>query len=197
MKIYDISQELITSRVYEGDPRPRAEKIRSIERGDEYNLTALSFCAHNGTHIDAPSHFLREGASVDSIPLYKTVGYASVVSADGEISSEEAMEILALARKHGSDAEKRILIKGSATLTESGAEYFTEQGIYLIATESQSVGPESAPMAVHKILLEKEVVLLEGVRLSGVEDGCYFLSSAPISIAGADGAPCRAILIEF
>ncbi len=197
MKIYDISQELLTSRVYEGDPRPKAEKIRSIENGDRYNLTTLSLCAHNGTHIDAPSHFLREGASVESIPLYKTVGYAAVVAAEGNITITEAERILAIAKNFGNEAEKRILIKGSATLTERAAEYLAERGIYLIATESQSVGPESAPMAVHKILLEKEVVLLEGVRLTDVAEGCYFLFSAPISVSGADGAPCRAILIEF
>ena len=77
------------------------------------------------------------------------------------------------------------------------ARVFADKGIYLLGNESQTVGPEDAPMEVHKILLSKDVVLLEGLRLSNIEQGEYFLSAAPINIAGSDGAPCRAVLIKF
>ena len=68
--------------------------------------------------------------------------------------------------------------------------------IDLIGSETQSVGPENAPMAVHLELLSKDVVLLEGIRLHEVKEGMYFLSAAPLNIGKAEGAPCRAILIE-
>ena len=76
------------------------------------------------------------------------------------------------------------------------AEVFASRGILLLGNESQTVGPEDAPMAVHKILLSANVVLLEGIRLSSVEEGVYLLNAAPLNLSGADGAPCRAILID-
>ena len=72
---------------------------------------------------------------------------------------------------------------------------FAAAGIYLLGNESQTVGPEHAPMKVHLILLEAEVVLLEGIRLGEVREGAYTLFAAPINLAGADGAPCRAVLL--
>ena len=92
---------------------------------------------------------------------------------------------------------QRILIKGDVTVMPDGAKAFREKGIFLLGNESQTVGPEDAPMEVHKILLGAAVVLLEGVRLSHVEPGDYFLCAQPISIAGSDGAPCRAVLLRF
>ena len=197
MKIYDISQELIGSSVYAGDPSPSIALVSSIERGDLYNLTTLSLCAHNGTHIDAPRHFIADGTDVAGIPLDRTVGYAAVVSADGDISATCAESIIARAFLMHAEAERRILIKGNATVTLAAAEVFINAGVYLIGTESQSVGPIDSPMAVHLALLKKEVVLLEGIRLGTVPDGAYLLAAQPINIAGADGSPCRAILIEI
>lgn len=60
MKIYDISQEVFGCQVYPGDPTPKKRVLSSMEKGDLYNLTAFSMCAHNGTHIDAPFHFMTE-----------------------------------------------------------------------------------------------------------------------------------------
>ena len=76
------------------------------------------------------------------------------------------------------------------------AEVFANAKILLLGVESQSVGPENAPMAVHKMLLSAEVALLEGIRLADVAEGVYFLSAAPLNLSGADGSPCRAILID-
>ena len=91
---------------------------------------------------------------------------------------------------------KRILIAGDATVTEAAAEVFADSGICLLGNEGQTVGPEDAPMQVHKILLSREVALLEGIVLTDVPEGWYFLNAAPLNLAGADGAPCRAYLIE-
>ncbi len=197
MKIYDISQEILSCRVYPGDPAPRSEKICDMERGDLYNLTAFSMCAHNGTHLDAPAHFLKNGETVEKLELSKTVGYAYVAEHVGELSAEDARGILARARKQSPDSASRILIEGDATVTLGAAEVFAEAGVELIGNESQTVGPEDSPMEVHRILLSAGVVLLEGIRLEGVGEGAYFLSAAPLSIAGSEGSPCRALLIEF
>ena len=148
MKIYDISQEVFGCQVYAGDPAPEKELLSSMEEGGLYNLTAFRMCAHNGTHIDAPFHFIQGGKAVDSIDLDTFVGLAYVAEHHGIVSADDAATIL-----------------------------------------------ENAPMEVHRILLGAGVVLLEGIRLAEVSEGIYFLNAAPLNLSGADGSPCRAVLI--
>jgi len=197
VRIIDISQEVLSCNVYPGDPSPKAEKLKSMEQGEDYNLSVFSMCAHNGTHVDAPFHFYKDGKTVEALALEKMIGLAYVAEHQGLVMATDAKEMLEKARKANPESSKRILIKGDAVVTLEAAEAFAEDGIWLIGGESQSVGPEDAPMAVHKVLLGAEVVLLEGIRLQEVSEGVYFLNAAPISLAGADGAPCRAVLIEI
>ena len=195
MRIYDISQEVFSCRVYPGDPAPERRVLATYEHGGEYHLTAFSMCAHNGTHIDAPFHFIEEGKTVDALPLSQTVGAAYVAAHAGNVTGEDAERILAQARAFG--AGERILLKGSLTVTEEAALCFRAGGVLLLGNESQTVGPEEAPMAVHRILLSAGIALLEGICLSSVPEGKYLLSAAPLALAGADGAPCRALLIAW
>ncbi len=192
MKIYDITQEVFSCKVYPGDPKPERKTLCAMEKGDVCNLTAFSMCAHNGTHIDAPFHFLDRGETVEQMVLDTFVGDCFVVRHQGDVTAENAAEILQMA-----EGALRILIAGLATVTEEAAEVFAASGICLLGNESQTVGPEHAPMKVHKILLQKGIALLEGVVLTEVPQGRYFLSAAPLNLAGADGAPCRAYLIEW
>ena len=194
MRIIDISQEVLSCTVYPGDPAPQAEKIVSMENGEVYNLSAFSMCAHNGTHVDAPFHFLNSGKTIEQISLDSFVGMCFVAEHTGPVSAEDARAIMMRAKKAG--AEDRILIAGDVTVTAEAAKVFADAGIKLIGNEGQTIGPEDAPMEVHKILLEKEVVLLEGIVLNGVREGRYFLNAAPLNLKGFDGAPCRAYLIE-
>lgn len=197
MKLYDISKELFSAAVYEGDPAPVLTALMSMNTGDTYNLSAFSACAHNGTHVDAPSHFIKDGKTVGEMELKKLVGEAYVANVSGNLLAEDAIDILRKAALISPEAAKRILIKGDATVTESAAEAFLEGGVSLIGVESQSVGPIDAPMAVHKLLLGSEVVLLEGICLSEVAEGEYFLFCAPLNLGRAEGAPCRAVLVDF
>lgn len=195
MKIYDISQEVFGCQVYPSDPTPKKRVISSMEKGDLYNLTAFSMCAHNGTHIDAPFHFIKGGKTVDSVSLDTFIGMAYVAEHNGIVSADDATEILKKAKKQNSEAAKRILIKGDAEVSAEAAKVFAESNILLLGNESQTVGPENAPMEVHLILLRAGTVLLEGIRLAEVSEGVYFLNAAPLNLSGADGSPCRAILI--
>ena len=195
MKIYDISQEVFGCQVYPGDPAPEKKMLNSIEKGDLYNLTTFSMCAHNGTHIDAPFHFLEDGKTVDDICLEAFVGMAYVAEHQGVVTSEDAAEIIEKAKKQNPEAAKRILIKGDVEVSSEAAKVFASSGILLLGNEPQTVGPQNAPMAVHLVLLGADVVLLEGIRLAEVSEGVYFLNAAPLNLSGADGSPCRAILI--
>ena len=191
MKIYDISQEVFSCAVYPGDPQPEKQTLYSTAAGDLYNLTSFAMCAHNGTHVDAPFHFLHHGKTVEQMDLSVFVGECYVARHEGDVTAEAAQEIL---KKSGGAA--RILIAGNATVTAEAAAEFAAGGIKLLGNEGQTVGPKKAPMQVHLILLRQEIALLEGIVLKDVPEGRYFLSAAPLNLAGADGAPCRAYLID-
>lgn len=190
MRIYDITQELLSCSVYDGDPSPERVQIKNVS-DDGYNLSCISMCAHNGTHIDAPYHFINNGSTIDKMDISAFIGECCVVSHTGDISEDDAKNIVALA------GCPRILIKGNSTVTSGAARVLADSHIFLVGCEGQSVGDVNAPAEAHKILLSKNIALLEGIVLKDVPDGKYFLSSAPLNIAGADGAPCRSILIDF
>lgn len=190
--VIDISQEIFSCKVFPGDPAPEKELVKSIESGDVCNLTKFGMCAHNGTHVDAPLHFIKDGKAIDRLPLDSFVGDCFVARHDGDVTKEDALDIMEKARAAG--AKKRILIAGKATMTAEGARVFAQTGIKLIGNESQTFGPEGGTEEVHKILLGAEIILLEGIVLTDVAEGKYLLSAAPINLGGCEGAPCRAFL---
>lgn len=197
MKIHDISQEIFSCEVYPDDPIPKKTVLKSMEDGEVYNLTAFDMCAHNGTHIDAPFHFIKDGKTVDEMPLESFVGMAYVVECSGIVTAEDAVKIIEKAKKENEEASKRILIKGDVEVSLDAAKVFASSNILLFGNESQTVGPQDAPMDVHLELLSAEVVLLEGIRLDSVQEGVYFLNAAPLNLSGVDGSPCRAVLISL
>lgn len=197
MKIYDISQEVFSSKVFPGDPGPQKDVLAKMSEGSLYNLTAFSMCAHNGTHADAPYHFYNEGKNISEVALENFIGEAYVAEHEGNILAEDAIGMLEKARTLNPKSARRILVKGNAVVTLEAAAVFAEAGLLLFGNESQTVGPEDGPMAVHRKMLGADMVFLEGIRLGEVSEGVYFLSAAPIHLGGADGAPCRAVLLEF
>ena len=197
MKIYDISQEVFNCQIYPGDPKPKKEIINSIEKGDLYSLTSFSMCAHNGTHIDAPFHFIKNGKTIDKLCLESFIGKAYVVEHQGIVTKENAKKIIEIARKKDIEASKRILIKGNAVVSLDAAKIFASSNLFLLGNESQTVGSEDSLMAVHIELLGSNIVLLEGICLAEVPEGIYLLNAAPLNLSGSDGSPCRAILIAL
>ena len=204
MKIYDISQEVFDCTVFPGDPKPERIDMQKISRGDICNLTGLKMCAHNGTHVDAPFHFIDGAKTIDQVDLDRFIGYAYVTEHNGDISASDAITIMSKARKadsicpdNGDKASYRILVKGKCVVTNEAAKVFAGEHIKLFGNESQTVGPEDAPKAVHLTMLSEETVLLEGIRLDDVPEGVYMLNAAPLNLKGADGAPCRAVLMTI
>ncbi len=203
MKIYDISQEVFDCTVFPGDPQPERIQMQKIENGDVCNLTGIKMCAHNGTHVDAPYHFIDGEKTIDRVDLNRFIGLAYVSEFEGRITADDAEHIIKKAKEADEKypcpddkASFRILVKGKAVVTEEAARVFASEHVKLFGNESQTVGPEDAPRAVHLIILSEEIVLLEGIRLGGVSEGVYMLNAAPINLGGADGAPCRAILMS-
>lgn len=195
--IYDITQPLFESEVLPIHPRPELRPLRRIANGDAVNASNIFLCVHNGTHVDAPWHFLADGKKIDQVDLEKFIGPAYVAECVGDVTAVDAQAILDLASTYENGAEKRILIKGKATITLEAAEVFAKSGCDLVGNESQVVGPEDSPAAVHRCLLGAEIVILEGIRLAHVPDGAYNLHCLPLNLTGIDGSPVRAVLTDL
>lgn len=121
---------------------------------------------------------------------------AYVAEHHGVVTPMDAEEIIEKAKKRDPEATKRILLKGDVEVPLEAAKVFASSELLLLGNESQIIGPHNAPMAVHHVLLGANMILLEGIRLSEVPEGVYLLNAAPLNLSGADGSPCRAVLID-
>jgi arylformamidase len=166
MEIFDVSAPVRTGMpVYPGDPEVRLERVRESPA-----VSRLDFGVHTGTHVDAPLHFIDEGAGTDQLPLDVLIGPCEVVA--------------------GTGAAERVLIKNSPELDGAAAQALVDQGVRLVGVDRMSVGDEEA----HRTLLGAGVVVVEGLDLSAVEPGPYELYCLPLKLVGSDGAPARTIL---
>ena len=198
-KVYDITKELLSCEVYKGDKEPVLQRVMKIENGEEYNLSNIEMCLHNGTHMDAPYHFIEEGKTIDEISLEEIIGNCVVARESGVLDDKALRKLLDRLKKQFGTIE-RLLLKGEDTyLTLSGAKLIKEYGICLVGVERDTVGNpkiEQDIEQVHKELLGNGIVILEHLDLSQVEEKQYILFAQPLKIKGADAAPCRAILME-
>ncbi len=193
MEITDISRDLFKTTVYPGDPDGYIDPIQSIKAGSRCNLNAIYTCLHTATHIDAPLHFIEGGKSIDQFPQEYFIGECAVIEANpGPITGAFAEDNFPWR-----DCE-RLLIKGNGLsyLMESSAYYIADSGIKLVGTDSQSIGNHGSNDIIHRALLSNDVLILEGLDLTNVEPGRYFLMAQPLKVSGLEAAPCRAVLIK-
>lgn len=188
--LYDISTDILTSPVYPGDPSPRLERVETIDKNADCNLSTLFCCLHNGTHADAPLHFMDTGASIDQMPLEHFIGSCYVLTVPPGPITGDYVE-----RCFPRDC-RRLLIhgNGNAYFHESGAQALALRKIWLIGTDSSSVGISPAQAKIHRAFMRENISILEGLKLSGVPDGEYFLMAQPLKIGKAEAAPVRAVL---
>jgi arylformamidase len=191
MRIIDNSKELLSCEVFPGDPKPSFEMVKKIGPDSEYNLGKLQMCLHNGTHMDAPLHFLAERDNICDISPEVVIGPCVVVEVP------EGMITGAFVDEYFPRNGKRILVKsnGKAVFHESAASELAHGGYVLVGTDGMTVEPEGADGRTHRMFFVNNVVLLENLDLSKVEPGEYFLMAAPVKVDGAEAAPVRAMLI--
>ena len=189
MERIDITRELLAAPVYPGDPPPRLEALSRIELGDVCNTSLLHTCLHTGTHLDVPRHFFPDGADTEQALLEACVGDCTVVAFDGQLLGAQAEQLLGRVRR-------RVLFKGKMEISPSAAFVLSDAGIRLVGVEGPSVSPAECETAVHRQLLGSGMALLEGLDLSAVEPGGYFLFAAPLKIRDGDGSPVRAVLVR-
>jgi arylformamidase len=192
------------------DPGVQVEPVSRVALGDPASVSQLHLGSHTGTHVDPPFHFIKEGSTVDELPLDALVGPASVVDLTGTSGEITASDLAQLGLPAGVErillktANSKIWQEASPTfpgeyiaLSPDAAQWVVERGVRLVGTDFLSIETRGAPgHPVHHTLLAAGVVIVEGLNLTDVEEGNYGLVCLPLKIIGGDGAPARAILIR-
>ena len=208
MTYHDISLNLSTDTVrWVVAPPLEVHERRRMSRGDDVNASALTVSVHAGTHLDAPFHFLADGAGIDALPLERFIGPALVHQVDDadRYITEAHVNAIPL------DGVTRVLFKtrNSALLKRrdyepnfvafsvDAARALVARGLQLVGLDYLSVAHADEQVPVHRAFLDHGVILLEGVDLSEIVPGRYELICFPLRLRGLDGAPCRAVLRDL
>jgi arylformamidase len=208
MRIYDLSVGISPGLpVWPGDRPVRLERVKSIEKGASNNVSELTCGVHIGTHVDAPLHFIRDGAPVDKLSLKVLTGRAYVV----DMGRAETLDAATLEAAHIPPRTRRVLFKTRnsafwakqvpefqpdfAAIDAGGAAWLVRRGLQLVGVDYLSVAPYKKSLETHRTLLGAGVVVVEGLNLTGVTQGRYTLYCLPLKLVGSDGAPARVILV--
>ena len=203
---YDISLPILSGGlVYPGNPEISISLQQSLAAGNGANVSAVAFGSHTATHVDAPKHFFDDGVSVDALPLDVLMGPAVLIDV-GEAAAGGEKEL----RLHELKGHTRVLIKSRNSgfirervfhrdytyLAPDGAEYLVSLGVRLVGVDYLSIEQfHSGHHRTHRTLLERGIIIVEGLDLSAPPIGPYELRVLPLRLAGADGAPARAVLV--
>lgn len=205
-RIFDISVPVANGGVvYPGNPDIRIEPHSQLSQGASSNLSRIALGSHTGTHVDAPRHFFETGGTVDRLPLDALIGAARVVALRDDVMSVTAAHLRGLPLDH----VERLLIRTRNSgfvrdttfrpdftfIAPDAAEYLAALGVRLVGVDYYSVEQfHSGHHRTHRTLLERGIVIVEGLDLSGIDAGDYGLCCLPLRLENLDGAPARAVL---
>jgi arylformamidase len=196
-----------TTPVYEGDAPMSFEFLKDMRKGDGFTLSKYSLGAHSGTHIDAPMHFVRDGAPIDRVPLEPLIGPARVIDIPDSVRSINAAEL----NRHRWRGASRVIFRTRSTqrgwmhsstfhrdfayVAPDAAQLLADAGVKLVGIDYISAEQFGAPAPLtHRILLGRGIPIVEGLALEGVGPGDYDLIVLPMKVGGHEGAPARAVL---
>jgi GntP family gluconate:H+ symporter len=204
----DVTATLDPSRtpVYEGDAPMKFDFLKDMRKGDKLTLSVYSMGAHSGTHIDAPMHFVANGAPIDQVALAPLIGAARVIDIPDSVRAIDAGEL----NKHDWRGAKRVLFRTRSTLrgwmdsafhrdfayiAPDAAQLLVDAGVVLVGVDYISAEQFGAPAPrTHEILLGRGIPIVEGLDLRPVQAGDYDVIVLPLKIRGHEGAPARAIM---
>jgi arylformamidase len=163
--------------------------------------------AHSGTHVDAPMHFIRDGAPIDRLSLDPFIGPARVIDIPDGVQSIDAAEL----DRHQWRGAERVLFRTRSSLrgwmasptfhhdfayvAPDAAQLLADAGVKLVGVDYISAEQFGAPAPLtHRTLLGRGIPIVEGLALAGVPAGDYDLIVLPIKVGGHEGAPARAVL---
>ncbi|MDP9370274.1 MAG: cyclase family protein [Chloroflexota bacterium] len=210
-RVIDISVPLSPDLpVWPGDPEVRVEPMMRIAAGDVANVSGLTLSSHTGTHVDAPWHFIENGATLDDIPLERWIGPCVVMEVPPQARRVEPQHLDAANLPSGT--QRLLLRTANSTLWQTGhrefredyvalspaaARWIVERGIRLVGIDYLSIEAfDDQEHATHRTLLGAGVLIVEGLSLSDVTPGHYTLLCLPLRLAAGDGAPARVLLVQ-
>lgn len=196
----------VTTPVYEGDAPMKFDFLRDMRKGDNLTLSVYSMGAHSGTHVDAPMHFIADGAPVDRVELDRMMGAARVIEIPDSVQAIDAAEL----NRHDWSGASRVLFRTRSShrgwmdstrfhrdfayIAADAAQLLADSGVVLVGVDYISAEAFGAPPRTHQILLGRGIPIVEGMYLRGVRAGDYDLIVLPIKVRGHEGAPARAIM---
>jgi arylformamidase len=195
-----------TTPVYEGNPPMKFDFLNDMRKGDGFTLSAYSMGAHSGTHIDAPMHFIRDGAPIDRVPLEPLIGPARVIDIPDAVQSIDAAEL----NRHKWKGASRVIFRTRSSqrgwmhsptfhrdfayIAPDAAQLLADAGVKLVGIDYLSAEQFAAPAPMtHRILLGKGIPIVEGLALERVPPGDYDLIVLPMKVGGHEAAPARAV----
>jgi arylformamidase len=207
VKLVDVSVPIRDAMtVYRGNPPVRIRPAMTLQR-DGVNLSELCLGSHTGTHVDAPSHFVRGGAGVDRLNLDRFIGPAWVADlrrVKGGISADH------LATARIPRGIRRVLLRTGNSrwwhparpfrtdfvyLATDGAAWMVDRGVELVGIDYLSIEGYGVPGApTHKRLLGAGIPILEGLDLFNVRPGRWQMAALPLRIVNGDAGLTRAVL---
>jgi arylformamidase len=206
-RIYDISVPIRSGGlVYPGNPEIDISLQQAVAKGASANVSTIRFGSHTGTHADAARHFFDDGQPVDKIPLDRLIGPALLIGFSDSVRSVGATELdehdirnhkrILLRTRNSAFLSQREFVKDYTFLAPDGAQYLVDKGVELVGIDYLSIEQfHSGHHRTHRTLLERSVVIVEGLDLSAPAPGEYQFICLPLRIEGCDGAPARAVLI--
>jgi arylformamidase len=196
-----------TTPIYQGDAPMKFSFLHDMRKGDAFTLSAYSLGAHSGTHLDAPMHFVRNGAAIDRVPLGPLIGRARIIDIPDGVQAITAAEL----NKHNWRGVPRIVFrtrsalrgwmssstfhKDFAYIAPDAAKALADAGVQLVGIDYISAEQfgAAAPLT-HRTLLGRNIPIVEGLALDHIKAGDYDLIVLPIKVGGHEGAPARAIV---
>ena len=196
-----------TTPVYAGDAPMKFDFLKDMRKGDGFTLSAYSLGAHSGTHMDAPMHFIKDGAPVDRVPLEPLIGPARIIDIPDSVEAINSAELA----KHNWKGAERVIFRTRSSLhgwmhtpsfhrdfayvAPDAAQQLADAGVKMVGVDYISAEQFGAPAPLtHRTLLGKGIPIVEGFQLDSIPAGDYDLIVLPIKVGGHEGAPARAIL---
>ena len=204
-RLIDVSP-LVSERigVFPGDTPYTREELWRIAQGDLLDLSRISTTVHLGAHADAPSHYRLGGPPIDQRPLELYYGPCQVIDAPvargGRVRPADLRGEVRAPRvlvRTGSFPDPEAWNGDFAGLSAELVEYLHARGVRLVGIDTPSIDPQhDKQLESHNAVADRDLAVLEGLRLAEVEPGEYLLAAFPLRLEGADAAPVRAVLID-
>lgn len=190
--------------VFPGDTSFSREEVLSFDKGHNLVLSSINSTVHLGAHTDAPSHYHKDGVTMEKVSLNPYLGQCQVI----EVSTEQGHRILPDDLKQVV-TQKRVLFKTNSypdpnswnadfnSCSQKLIEHLNAKGVILVGIDTPSVDPSNdKDLESHNSIFKNKMAILEGIVLTNVEPGSYQLIALPLPIESADASPVRAILIK-